>query len=565
MLTYLGSIENSIIDFHSGKLTDISAKANKKSLSRAQKYLEILHKYNKEKLSPQEKISYDISDTCLKENIELNNFNYGTILDISTPYPVNQLFGMQSSLIEFMLRQHQIINTKSAKNYIARLAQFEIKFKNLIEELALREQNKIIPPRFVIDKVLDEINQFIKPSPQENILFTSFKNKIDNLKNITDKNKQLLAQQTIEVINKKVYPSYKNLIAFLEKQKQIATDDDGVWKLPSGDKFYAFCLKQQTSTNYTPKEIHDMGLQEVERIQKEMRQILDTVGYKDKTIKAAIKSMTNDPQFLYSDDDIGHQQALTDTYALFDNIKQKLPSLFVHIPQKQLKIEPVPAFKAKTSPAAYYEPGSLDGSRPGVFCLNTSDMKNVPKFSLATLAFHEGIPGHHFQISIAQELKNIPTLRRIVNFNAYCEGWALYCERLTWECGLIKDPFSNLGRLQMELFRAIRLVVDTGIHYKHWTRTQAIDYMLANTGMNETDVIAEIERYIVMPAQACSYKVGMMKILNLRQKMQEQLKDKFDIRLFHDIILRNGSMPLNLLEKYVDEEIANGIHNQPRP
>ena len=554
MMTFLGSFENTIFDFHSSKLTDISKKANLKNYQRAIKELKVLQSFNREKLTTQEKITYDILNRTFTNLITLKEFNYGTMLNESCPYPVNQLFGFQSSIIEFMINNHQLVNYKSAKNYISRLEGFKKQFADVIKELELREKNGIIPPRFVIEEVLQECQDVISKKAQESILYTHFEKKINSLK-INEKNRRNLKNNAISAIQNSVYPSYKDLINFLEKQKLIATNEDGVWKLPEGNKYYNHCLKTQTTTDLSAPNIHELGERDVSRIQNEMRVILDKEGYKNDSIQIAMQKLGKEKRFLYSNTEEGKKQIIKDFETLFENLKKTMPKLFSITTNKELKIEKVPDFKAKTAPMAYYQQPSLDGSRAGIFFINTYDMNNQAKFAMPTLAYHEGIPGHHFQISIALDIKHLPTIRKLVDFTAYIEGWALYCERLTYEAGLITNNFDNLGRLQMELMRAVRLVVDTGIHHKKWTREQAIGYMTENTGMNESDVVAEVERYIVLPGQACSYKIGMMKILELREKMKDRLKDKFDIKDFHKVVLENGALPLSVLEKLIDQEI----------
>jgi uncharacterized protein (DUF885 family) len=306
-----------------------------------------------------------------------------------------------------------------------------------------------------------------------------------------------------------------------------------------------------------PNEVHELGLREIARIEAEMRAILDANGYAGQPIGASMDKLGKDPRFLYSNDDKGRAEALAEYKRLIDNaVAESKAHLFTIAPKAQIDIRRVEPFKEATAPGAYYQGGAMDGSRPGVFYANLRDMNEVPKWSMPTLAYHEGVPGHHWQISIAQELKGVPQFRKVVPFTAYAEGWALYCEWLAKQAGWYdKDPFGDLGRLRDELFRAVRLVVDTGIHAKHWTREQAIAYMRDKTGMGEKEVKSEIERYIVNPGQACAYKVGMMKIQELRARAQQELGNKFDQREFHDTVLKNGSLPLEILEEQVNDYI----------
>lgn len=555
-ITYLGVLDRFPIDFFSGKLTDISYKKNAAYLKSTQRSLAVLHRYNRDKLSLQEKLTYDMMELTLQRVLDEASFGYGSSVNSyamdATAYPVNQLFGLQNYLPDFMVNIHRIENLKGAKHYIQRLNQWDTKFSNLIQELVLREESGVIPPRFVIEKVLSEIRGFAGRPETENILYTFFEEKIGKL-DISNLQREKLKKQALAVIEKKVYPAYNQLIAFLESQKQRATEEAGVWKLPHGDAYYAHCLKVHTTTNYTPDEVHAIGLSEVARIQSEMRKILNELGYQHQSTVEAMETIGKDPRFLYADTDQDRTQIIADFHEIFRKIEGKMKLLFNHFPKGELEIKPIPEYRAKASPLAYYEPGDLTGNRPGVFYANTSDMKNQTKYTMPTLAYHEGVPGHHFQIAIALELKNLPTFRHLASFTAYQEGWALYCEQLASEYGFTQDPYSDLGRLQMELLRASRLVVDTGIHAKRWSREQAIRYMMETLGKRESEVTVEVERYIVLPGQACSYKIGMIKILELREKARQKLGDRFDIRKFHDLVLQNGALPLILLEQQIDQ------------
>lgn len=306
----------------------------------------------------------------------------------------------------------------------------------------------------------------------------------------------------------------------------------------------------------TPEEIHNIGLSEVSRIQNEMKIILKKIG-KNKPIPIAMSELRKDSKFLFPDNEEGKLQALEEYNKILKHSEEKTKSLFFRMPKSRVEVERIPVFKEKTAPGAYYDEPALDGSRPGVFYANLRDTKEIPKFGMKTLTYHETIPGHHLQIAIMQELKNLPRFRNTITFTAYVEGWALYAERLAKDYDFFQDPYSDLGRLQAELFRAVRLVVDTGLHYKRWSREQAISYMIQNTGMAPKDVTAEIERYIVYPGQACSYKLGMLKILELREKVKTRKKETFDIREFHSVVLDNGSLPLSILEKLIQDELLN--------
>ena len=323
--------------------------------------------------------------------------------------------------------------------------------------------------------------------------------------------------------------------------------------MPDGAAYYAYLLRENTTTTLKPDEVHQLGLSEVTRIEGEMRALLDANGFAGQAIGAAMEQLAKDPRFLFPNDDKGRAGIMTEYQRLLADATERSKQLFLTMPRAKLEVWRVPEFKQATAPGAYYEGAAMDGTRPGVFYVNLRDLSENPKWSMPTLAYHEGVPGHHLQISIAQELQGLPQFRKFIPFTAYEEGWALYTEWLAKQAGWYQgDPFGDLGRLQAELFRAVRLVVDTGIHAKRWTREQAIAYMREKTGMGEKEVTAEIERYIVMPGQACAYKVGMLKLQELRARAQRELGEKFDQREFHDVVLKNGALPLEILEEQIN-------------
>ncbi|MEO0974925.1 MAG: DUF885 family protein, partial [Pseudomonadota bacterium] len=369
-------------------------------------------------------------------------------------------------------------------------------------------------------------------------------------------------RQSEEAIVASVYPAYQSYIDYFSALREKSTNDAGVWKFPDGEAYYNYMLRQNTTTKLTANEIHATGLTEVDRIQAEMLAILEGEGYDiSNGFTQAMDAVAADDRFYYPDTDEGREQILADYRSIIAQIDADLDDAFHERPNAGVEVRRVPAFSEKTSPGAYYNGPSADGSRPGIFYANLYDIRATPKYGMRTLAYHEAIPGHHFQIATATELEGVPEFRKQVGFTAYAEGWALYAERLAWELGFQDDPFDNLGRLQAELFRAVRLVVDTGIHAKRWTREEAIDYMQRNTGIAESDVVAEIERYIVWPGQATSYKVGMMEFLALRDEARAALGERFDLRDFHAVLLKNGAVPLHVLRELVMEYIRTAPEN----
>lgn len=539
------------LDFYSDDLADASPAEEERQFQQTKSDHDMLLTYDRSGLDAQGKLSYDVLEYFLRLQVEGDKFRgYG--------FPVNQLFGVQSSLPDFLAQQHQVTNKGEAEDYIKRLNKFPQKFDQVMEGLRLYEGKGIVPPRFTVDKVITQMQGFAGTAPNENTLYVTFKAKLDKIP--ADKmdaaTREDLLKRVEQTIKDTVYPAYAKLIAHEEALRAKADGNYGAWHLPDGEAYYAWCIRSHTTTEMTAAQIHDIGLAEVARISGEMDAILRSRDMTEGTIGDRVRTLTASPDQLFPNTPEGKKQLLAHFQAIIDDIDGKLGPAFDVRPKLGVKVEAVPEFSQATAPGAYYQPGAFDGSRPGIFYANLRNVAEMPRFTMRTLAYHEAIPGHHFQIAIQQELQGVPFFRRVLPFTAYSEGWALYTERLAWELGFQNDPLDNLGRLRDEMMRAVRLVVDTGIHSKKWTREQAIQYMLDNTGMVETDVVAEIERYFVMPGQALGYKVGMIKILELREKAKKELGDKFDIRQFHNVILTSGALPMVLLERQVDEWIA---------
>ena len=538
-------------DFYSDKLDDASPAHADDMAVMVKDDLDMLHRYDRDALDAEGKLSYDALEFFLKDQVEGEQFRYND-------FPVNQMFGIQSNLPNFMADTHQVNNTADAENYIKRLDRFPLQFAQVVEGLKLREGKGAIPPKFTVDKVLEQMRGFIAMPPAENMLYTSLKEKLEKLgaDKLDQASRDDLLMRAQASIDANVYPAYRDLIAYFTSLQPKATQNLGAWSLPDGDAYYAWCVRSHTTTNMTPAEVHDLGLSEVARISAEMDVILRDQGLTEGSIGERVQQLARQPEQMYANTAEGKAAMIAGYQAILDEVNANLGDAFNRRPKLGVEVKAVPAFSEKTAPGAYYQDGAFDGSRPGVFYANMRDPGETPKFAMRTLAYHEGIPGHHFQITIAQELQDVPFFRRVLPFTAYSEGWALYAERLAWELGFEKDPLDNLGRLRDEMMRAVRLVVDSGIHYKRWTREQAIAYMLENTGMGEGDVTAEIERYFVNPGQALAYKAGMLKILALREKAKQELGDKFKLGEFHDQVLTHGALPLSLVERVIDDWIA---------
>jgi uncharacterized protein (DUF885 family) len=550
ILSMLGIVEQFGITSHNGKLDDESPAHQEREFERYKKDLAQLREYPLDRQSPSQRLSTRVLEWYLGVQVEGEKWQWHD-------YPVNQLHGVQNEFPEFMANTHRLLNRQDCEYYLMRLDALPKKFDQTLEGLKIREEKRIIPPRFVVEDVLKEMNDFVSQPASQNILATSFKERAAKIAGLTEKQRADFQTLVENAINNRVYPAYGKLIAYFRYLLPKTTTDDGVWKLPDGDAFYAYKLRENTTTSLKPNEVHEIGLRDVARIEDEMRSLLDANGFTGQPIDEAMEKLAKDPRFLYRNNDQGRAAALADYKRLIDTaIERSKRQLFTVYPHTRIEVRRVPQFKEATAPGAYYQPGAQDGTRPGIFFANLRDMNEVPKWGMPTLAYHEGVPGHHWQISIAQELKDVPPFRRVIPFTAYMEGWALYCEWLAKQAGWYDhDPFGDLGRLQSELFRAVRLVVDTGIHAKHWTREQAIQYMREKTGMGEKEVTAEVERYIVDPGQACAYKIGMMKFQELRARAQKELGDKFDQRKFDDALLKNGALPLEILDEQINDYI----------
>ena len=399
---------------------------------------------------------------------------------------------------------------------------------------------------------------FVGKGVENNILYTNFRDKVAGIKGLSAEEKDAYTKQVAQTIQTSVFKAYQELIDYHEILYSKATTDDGVWKLPNGDAYYRYLLKTNTTTDLSPEDVYQLGLKEVDRIEKEMWTILKNEGYTDttKTIGEMIQGLSKEERFLFPENDSGREMLLAEYQRILDEASKGVTQAFDISPKASITVERVPEFREAGASKGQCIPASMDGSKGGIFLANLRKVSEHPKYGMKTLAYHEGIPGHHFQTGIAMELIGLPVFRTVVPFTAYMEGWALYAEQLAYELGFYQnDPFGNLGRLQAEMWRACRLVLDAGIHYKKWTREEAIKYMVDNTGLSESDVITEVERYIVMPGQACAYKIGMIKILALREKAKQALGAKFDLREFHRVILENGAVPLDVLAENVEDYI----------
>jgi uncharacterized protein (DUF885 family) len=564
VLTSIGVIDGTWLDFHSGKLDPYSLEARDEIVARVKGYIAEIKSWDRSKLNPQEQLSYDIALWTYERQLTSERFPW--IGEQGSLYPVNQAFGVQKDLPNFLMSQHQITNAKLARHYVDRLKAMGPVLDAVDADIARQAKLGVVAPDFIIDDSIEQMKALIASKPEDNPLVTTLKTKSQPLKGLSDAEKTQLVADATAATKDVIYPAYERLIAEEGALRKSASHDAGVWRLKDGDAYYADQLKFLTTTDLTPADIHNYGLSEVTRITAEMDKILKSVGMPDGTVGERMDKLAHDPRFAYQDTDADREQMLARYKQLLAHVTALLPKYFSKLPKQPLDVRRVPAFAEKGSAGAYYERPSADGSRPGIFFANLRNVGETPSFAMPTLAYHEGVPGHHLQIATAISIPDLPFIRQFGFIPAFGEGWALYAENLAKDMGLYEgDPYGDLGRLQAELFRAVRLVVDTGMHAQHWSREQAIDYFRKTTGMAESDVTAETERYVTWPGQACAYKIGMKAILELREKAKAELGAKFDLREYHALVLENGAMPLWLLQKNVDRWIAEkeGLAQKP--
>ncbi|KAF7788874.1 hypothetical protein PRUB_a1968 [Pseudoalteromonas rubra] len=534
------------------KWDDDSEARRLEDLELTKKDLVALQAIDRSKLDGQTQVSYDLFKQNLENEIADFQWRFHS-------YPVNQMYGTHSMLPAFLINQHQITDVKDAKAYISRLNGIPAVFEQLIVNLEVRADKGIIAPKFVFPHVIDSSKNIIKGAPfvdgEDSTLLADFKRKVEKLE-IADNEKQALIAEATDALKAAVKPAYSKLISYLQQLEKRADTRDGAWKFPDGEKYFNNALARTTTTDLTAAEIHKIGLSEVARIHDEMREIKEKVGFKG-DLKAFMEFMRTDKQFYLPNSEEGKAKYLADATAMIDNMKDRLDELFIVKPKADMIVKRVEAFREKSAGKAFYQQPSPDGSRPGIYYANLYDMEAMPTYQMEALAYHEGVPGHHMQIAIAMELENMPKFRKFGRYTAYTEGWGLYSELVPKEMGLYEDPYSDFGRLAMELWRACRLVVDTGIHAMKWTRQEGIDYYVNNTPNAKSDAVKMVERHIVIPSQATAYKIGMLRIIELREAARKELGDKFDIRQFHDVVLKNGPVPLNVLEQFVNEWVAS--------
>ena len=525
---------------YNDQISDYSVKAYNEGLEREQGYLLRLAAIDPTGFTPQEVISRDLLLRQFTQDQEASEFKEWEM-------PVNQMGGIHTTYPD-LVRQLSFTTVKDYDDWIARLHAIPKAFEQVSRNMSIGVEDHRVPPKFLMEKVLDQVKELAHQKPEDSPLALPLKSFPASIP-ATERDR--IRTEMLDVIGKEVLPAYLRFQRFLEVTYVPAgREQPGIWALEDGAKYYAFCIRRETTTDLTPDQIHQIGLDEVKRDEAEMLVIAKKMGFAD--LKSFQASLAANPKLHPASAD-----ALIAAYRGYVNAMQaKLPSLFGHLPKAVLEVSTIPDYSAKSAPQAYYQQGAPDGSRPGRITVNTYNATERSLVDVEAIAYHEGIPGHHLQISIGEELQGVPEFRKYGSYTAFVEGWALYSEQLGKEVGFYQDPYSDYGRLEADMWRAIRLVVDTGVHSQHWTRDQMIDYFKAHSGMDDTNIQAETDRYSAWPGQALAYKVGQLKILELRDRAKKALGDKFDIRAFHDQVLDSGALPLDVLDQRVNDWIA---------
>ncbi len=509
--------------------------------------------FDKELMDEASGLSWDLYRASLQRSIASDEFRHHKFV-------IHQFHGPHTGVASFLINIHTISDLADAQAYIGRLNNVGPWFDQVIEQMRIRQEKSLLLADWQYPQMIQASKNIISGAPYDteggdSTLWTDFQAKVAKL-DIDDQQRSGLLASAKKAMLDVVKPAYLRLIVELEAQSAVAPDADGVWKFDKGDEFYAERLQWFTTTELSAEEIYNIGLREVARIHEEMKAIMAELGFEG-SLADFFVFMREDKQFYYPDTDEGRAAYLAGATRIIDAMRARLSEMFGLIPKSELIVKRVEAFREQSAGKAFFQGPPADGSRPGIFYANLYAMEDMPKYQMEALAYHEGLPGHHLQRAISVELKGVPEFQKYASFTAYTEGWGLYTEQLGREMGFYQDPYANFGRLAMELWRACRLVVDTGIHSKRWTREEAIAYLVENTPNSVGDSTKAIERYIAMPGQATAYMIGKLKIIELREKARESMGDNFDIRQFHDEVLKDGPVPLFLLEEKVDSIIAN--------
>ncbi|WP_317928771.1 DUF885 domain-containing protein [Halioxenophilus sp. WMMB6] len=558
--TSLGVSDDFVGEHFNDKLGDFSQAGLERLKREHDELLAQMAQFDPNELSGTALTTYQVVQHALTVTGQLKPYTNGTFQPISyfSLFPVTQISGPHIDILRSLQSEHPLTSEEDARDYIARLNQIKPAFADL-SEVVLNDINRgLTPPKFAVEGAIGFISQVLESPAGESSLTTTFTQRLKATSDLDDTTIAALTAEVTMAVEESVYPGYTQLKTTLESILPQASENAGVWDLKDGDTIYQLALENFGASGKSAEEIHQLGLSEVARIQKEMAVILDAQGMDSSDVIATFNKLSEDPKYLFANTDAGRQKLLDYLNGQMKTVTEMLPMILKTLPKAAVEVRRIAPYEQDGAPGGYYTNPTLDGSRPGIYWINLKETSDWPKFTLPTLTYHEASPGHHLQVAIAQEIPDMPMLRNMIWFSAYGEGWALYAERLAKEMGLYKDdPLGDLGRLQSELFRAARLVTDTGIHYKHWSRDQAVDYMYETIGGSRAAIEREVERYSVWPGQACSYKLGQMKILELRDLAKDTLGDKFDLAEFNDQVLIYGSISLSVLEAKIHTWLAS--------
>ena len=525
---------------YNDQLSDFSVQAYNESLARARGFLTRLIEVDTAGMTDQEQLSKEVLTRTLIENQQEARFKPWEM-------PVTQMTGLQIDLPQ-LVSELSFNSVKDYDDYIARLKKVPLAFQQITDDMSIGMDDHREPPAYLMEKVLAQVNDIAGQKPEDGPFAVPVRKFPAT---VSAQQQERIKQEVVAAITGQVMPAYVRFGKFLKSQYiPGGRNDPGLWALPDGDAYYLFLVKQSTTTDLTPAQIHQIGLNQVKQDEEQLLAIAKKLGFA--SIKELETAAAHNPKLFPTSKD-----QLLDAYrGDLDRMRPKLPELFGRLPKAPLVVMPVPAYMEKDQAPAYYDHGSPDGSRPGTIYINTYKFETRSLDDVESRAYHEGLPGHHLQISIAQELTGVPDFRKYTSYTAFVEGWGLYAEQLGKDVGFYQDPYSDLGRLEGDIWRAVRLVVDTGVHSQHWTRQQMVDFFHEHTAVPEAEVQAETDRYIAWPAQALGYKIGQLKILELRSKAKQALGDRFDLKGFHDQVIDSGALPLDLLEQRIDSWIA---------
>lgn len=539
-----------------GRLSELGPDANANIQTMLTGFLDELDDIDPAELEGQDRITYAVMKHAYSLAERHNRFGVGqaSLLSAGTPYVVNQLFGPQIDLPRLLIAQQPLNTKRDVEAWQSRLADVDRVLDELATLTEADAERAVTPPYFVLEAIVNSTKTFTAAEPEAHPIASAFESRLEGVADAGEAYRKRELEKAIAILEKQLYPAYRNFAARMEALIPAAGRDAGLWRIEDGAALYQLALDAWGADGMTPDEIHRIGLDDVDRIHREMDAILRAAGYRNGAVGERMRALASDPRHLIANTDAAKAELVESLQAHVDAVLKIAPQWFTGIPSHPIEVRRIPAHEEAAAPGGYYTPPPLDGSRPGIFWINLKDSADVPVYTLKSLVYHESVPGHHFQAAKALSIQGLPLLQNMLWFGDYGEGWALYAEELAKEMGLYEgDPLGDLGRLRMELYRAARLVVDTGLHHKRWSRERAIEYMVDVTGESEASITREIERYAVWPGQAASYKLGMIRFQRLREEAELRLGDAFDIREFHDVVLRDGAVPMSVLTRIVHE------------